>query len=165
MQGSTIATKNVAFCSKDVNSTTGWDCLSDGGEDWIRTRGCVSPEDRTLLAHKVRISSICGKRRVHTEESGRLHGADRIGANQRLVFFLRYASPDAIYFGLSFTLRADFFLAARCFLTTLSAASQSSALYLRSFCLRLGSLEDSHCDLQVSAVNPEAALSDQRKPR
>jgi len=38
-----------------------------GGEDWIRTRGCVSPDDRTLLAHKVRIPPVCGKRRVQTK--------------------------------------------------------------------------------------------------
>jgi hypothetical protein len=52
---------------------------------------------------------------------------DRVGANQRLVFFLRYASPNAIYFGLSFTLRADFFLAARCFLT--AALARAIAVY------------------------------------
>ena len=38
-----------------------------GGEDWIRTRGCVSPDDRALLAHKVRIPPVCGKRRVQTK--------------------------------------------------------------------------------------------------
>jgi hypothetical protein len=86
MQGSTIATKNVAYCSMAVNSTTGWDLVRYGGEDWIRTRGCVSPEDRALLAHKVRISSICGKRRVHTEESGRLHGAGPCRCEPKVSF-------------------------------------------------------------------------------
>src|ERR1700730_578298 len=32
-----------------------------GGEDWIRTRGCFSPDDRALLADKLRISPVCGK--------------------------------------------------------------------------------------------------------
>ena len=43
MQGSTIASENVAFCSTDVNSTTGLDYLMYGGEGRIRTHGWVSP--------------------------------------------------------------------------------------------------------------------------
>jgi hypothetical protein len=66
----------------------------DGGEDWIRTRGCVSPDDRALLADKVRISPICGKQRVQPGESVGLHGAGSSVRNQRLVLFLSmYASP------------------------------------------------------------------------
>jgi Transposase, Mutator family len=38
-----------------------------GGEDWIRTRGCVSPEIRPLLANKMRISPICGNRESKPE--------------------------------------------------------------------------------------------------
>jgi hypothetical protein len=33
-----------------------------GGEDWIRTRGCVSPEDRDLLADKVLFRLFAGNR-------------------------------------------------------------------------------------------------------
>jgi hypothetical protein len=53
-----------------------------GGEDWIRTRGCVSPDDRVLLADKVRISPVCGNQRVKTGESGRLHGVGSSVRNQ-----------------------------------------------------------------------------------
>ena len=37
MQGSTIATKSVAYCSTNVNSTTEWDCYRYGGEGGSRT--------------------------------------------------------------------------------------------------------------------------------
>jgi hypothetical protein len=53
-----------------------------GGEDWIRTRGCVSLDVRDLLADKVRISPVCGKQRVPIGESGRLHGAGASVQNQ-----------------------------------------------------------------------------------
>src|SRR5713101_4852055 len=43
MQGSAIATKNVAFSSRDGSSTIGWDEYSGGGEGGIRTHGRVSP--------------------------------------------------------------------------------------------------------------------------
>src|ERR1017187_4832565 len=43
MQGSTIATKNVALRSTDVNSTTGLEFYRYGGEGGIRTHGLVSP--------------------------------------------------------------------------------------------------------------------------
>src|ERR1700692_2493597 len=43
MQGSTIATKNVALCSTDVNSTNRWDLPRYGGEGGIRAHGRVSP--------------------------------------------------------------------------------------------------------------------------
>jgi hypothetical protein len=82
MQGSAIASKNVALCSMDVNSTYGWDYLRYGGEDWIRTRGCVSPDDRALLADKVRSSPVCGKQGIETGESGRLHGAQSLPGRQ-----------------------------------------------------------------------------------
>jgi hypothetical protein len=97
MQGSAIARKNVALCSKDVNSTTGLDCLSDGGEDWIRTRGCVSPEDRALWPTKCvfRLSEANGESTPKNRADCTVQ--DRVGANQRLVFFLRYASPNAMF--------------------------------------------------------------------
>src|SRR5207245_7045699 len=50
-------------------------------------------------------------------------------------------------------------------LATRSRASQSSALYAMILSLRLGSLENSHLDLQASALNPEAGLTDHLKPR
>ena len=50
-----------------------------GGEDWIRTRGCVSPGDRGLLADKVLISPICVKRRVQSEESGQIEPLGSFG--------------------------------------------------------------------------------------
>ena len=43
VRGSTIAAKNVAFCSTDGNRTIGWDYLWYGGEGGIRTHGRVSP--------------------------------------------------------------------------------------------------------------------------
>src|ERR1700674_5819486 len=43
MQGSQNATKKVAFCSTDVNRTTGLVCFKYGGEGGIRTHGRVSP--------------------------------------------------------------------------------------------------------------------------
>src|ERR1700674_2160977 len=43
LQGSPNATKNVAFCSTDVNRTRGLVCFKYGGEGGIRTHGRVSP--------------------------------------------------------------------------------------------------------------------------
>src|ERR1700680_3939714 len=43
MQGSTLAAKNVAFCSTDANSTIRWAYNRGGGEGGIRTHGRVSP--------------------------------------------------------------------------------------------------------------------------
>jgi hypothetical protein len=56
-----------------------------GGEDWIRTRGCFSPDDRALLADKVHISPVCGEQRFQTGESGRLHGAGSPVRNQKFI--------------------------------------------------------------------------------
>jgi hypothetical protein len=72
--------------------------ITDGtrtGEDWIRTRSCVSPDDRALLAHKVLISPVCGNQGVQTGESGRRTVQDRqCEPKCQFFFFLSvYASP------------------------------------------------------------------------
>ena len=65
-----------------------------GGEDWIRTRGCVSLDVRGLLADKVHISAVCGNRRVPNRRIGQTARFRIVSANQRLVLFLSaYASP------------------------------------------------------------------------
>ena len=65
-----------------------------GGEDWIRTHSCVSTDDRALLAGKVRISPVSGKRRDQTGESGDCTVQDRqCETKYQFVFFrVRIAS-------------------------------------------------------------------------
>src|ERR1700680_1077067 len=88
MQGSTIATKNVAFCSTDVNSTNGWDLFRYGGEGGIRTHGRVSP----TLAFEA--SSF---NRSDTSPQRQSHSSGGAAAGQRrLVWRFRPACPSKL---------------------------------------------------------------------